>query len=176
MKLLKVTLMLILLAMLSSNVFAQQQVKPADWKGFQFLIGKWVGEGKGQPGQGSGYFTFSFDLQKRVLVRKSHTTFPKTKERPASSHDDIMIVYQDNGKTKAVYFDNEGHQINYTAEFAKDSSSISFVSDIIPNSPRFRLVYEKLPNGKINNKFEIASPNKPEEFSKYIEGVVKKSK
>lgn len=157
-----------------SVLSAQQAIKEADWSEYNFLIGEWIGDGSGAPGQGSGSFTFSFDLQHRLLVRKSHTDFPAAAGRPAFSHDDLMIIYQENEKTKAVYWDNEGHIINYTAEFSQDKSKLYFTSEIIPASPRFRLVYEKLADGRINNVFQIASPGTPDQFAKYIEGVVKK--
>ena len=45
-------LVFILLIAKASN-FAQQQ-SPADWKAFNFLIGEWVGEGSGTPGEATG--------------------------------------------------------------------------------------------------------------------------
>ena len=157
-----------------SDINAQQPIKPADWGSYNFLIGEWIGDGSGAPGQGSGSFTFSFDLQKRVLIRKGYTDFPKAGDKPAFRHDDLMIVYQENDKTKAVYWDNEGHAINYLVEFSQDKNKLYFTSEIVPSSPRFRLIYEKLSDGRINNIFEIAMPGKPDQFNKYIEGIVKK--
>lgn len=151
---------------------AQQPVKEADWSAWQFMLGEWIGEGNGAPGQGTGSFTFSYDLQKRILVRKNHTDFPKTDKSPAFSHEDLMIVYQENDKTKAIYWDNEGHIINYIAEFSKDGNKLYFTSEIIPQAPRFRLVYEKIGENKMNNIFEIASPGKPDQFNKYLEAVI----
>jgi hypothetical protein len=34
------------------------------WKPYEFLIGQWTGEGGGEPGKGSGEFSFAWDLQK----------------------------------------------------------------------------------------------------------------
>lgn len=165
-------IMFIIILFSFGKLAAQQPVKEADWSTWQFMLGEWTGEGSGQPGQGTGSFTFSYDLQKRILVRKNHTDFPKTDKSPAFSHEDLMIVYQENDKTKAVYWDNEGHIINYTAEFSKDGNTLYFTSEIIPKAPRFRLVYEKMGDNKMNNIFEIASPGKPDQFSKYLEAVI----
>ena len=35
---------------------------PPNWDAWQFLLGEWVGEGGGAPGQGGGGMTFHFDL------------------------------------------------------------------------------------------------------------------
>lgn len=165
---------LVILIISFGRLTAQQPAKQADWSTWKFILGEWVGEGNGTPGQGTGAFTFSYDLEKRVLVRKNHSDFPETNGRPAFMHDDLMIVYQDNDKTKAVYWDNEGHIINYVAEFSKDGNTLYFTSEIIPQAPRYRLVYEKQGDNKMKNVFEIAAPGKPDQFSKYIEAVVVK--
>lgn len=160
---------------LPSLLPAQQPIMDADWNSWQFLLGEWVGEGGGnQPGQGSGSCIFHFDLQNRILIRKNHAEFPATKERPASSHDDLMVMFQEEGKTKAVYFDNEGHVINYSAEFSDDRNTLTFVSDSLPSTPRFRLTYSKSPDGTLKLKFEFAPPGKPDAFSLYIESILRR--
>jgi hypothetical protein len=88
----------------------------------------------------------------------------------------MLILYQENKFTKAVYFDNEGHIINYAVSFSQDSSSVIFISDIIANSPRFRFIYTKASSEGMKFNFDFASPGKPEEFSKYLDGFVKKIK
>lgn len=153
-----------------SFCFAQSN---ATWAKFDWLMGEWVGEGTGQPGQGSGSFTFSFDLDKKILVRKAHTSFPKTENKQATVHDDLMIIYPDvtGNPSKAIYFDNEGHTIEYTVVCA--DKSITFTSNKIPNVPVFRLTYLLLDNQLINTKFEISRDG--ENFMTYIEGKSKKA-
>src|SRR5689334_18745322 len=68
---------LILLAM-AACLFAQS---PPNWDRWQFLIGDWVGEGGGEPGQGAGAFSFRLDLEGRVLVRKNRSDYPEAKDR-----------------------------------------------------------------------------------------------
>ena len=58
-------------------------------------------EGSREQGQGSGYFTFELDLQGKVLVRRNHSEYPATKDRPTYVHEDPMIVFFD---TVAHYF------------------------------------------------------------------------
>lgn len=140
-----------------------------EWKNWSWLIGEWVGEGSGQPGQGGGKFSFSFDLNERILVRKSHTEFPAMNNRPASVHDDLMVIYPDNSgtPTKSIYFDNEGHTINYTISYLPNT--IILTSGKEENMPIFRLTYNLLENGSVNTKFEMSQDGV--QFMKYIEGV-----
>ena len=153
-----------------------QQQSPMNWNAFKFLIGEWVGEGTGAPGEGAGGFTFSYDLQNTVLVRKNYANYPATKDRPAFTHNDLIVVYQEMGKTKAVYFDNEQHVINYSVTVSADSNSVVFVSDVIPSAPRFRLTNTKAGADKISITFEMAPPGKPEAFTRYIEATARRKK
>src|SRR6202043_3487814 len=85
------------------------------WAPLAFLIGEWTGEGGGGPGQGSGGFSFLPDQGGKILVRKNRADYAATKDRPAFSHTDLMIVYNEQGETKlrAIYFDMEDHVIHY---------------------------------------------------------------
>lgn len=159
--------LLILLAAAAS--FAQS---PPNWARWQFLIGDWIGEGSGQPGQGTGGFSLKPDLEGRVLVRTNWADYPATKDRPAYSHHDLMVVYPGGSAARAVYFDNEGHVIHYTAEIGEDR--ITFISGAEPKSPRFRLTYTKVAEGKVGIHFEIAPPGKPEAFAPYIDATARR--
>lgn len=155
---------------------AQPQPPPPNWSGFQFLVGEWIGEGTGTPGEATGGFSFGYDLQKTVLVRKNFAEYPATKDRPAFSHNDLMILYQEGGKTRAIYFDNEQHVINYSVTLSKDASSIVFVSDPSPSAPRFRLTNTRDGAEKVKILFEMAPPGKPDAFTKYIEASARRKK
>lgn len=145
------------------------------WDSWRFLLGEWTAEGGGQPGQGSGAFSFNFDLQGKVLVRKNRADYAATKDRPAFSHEDLMVIYPEPGGlgTRAIYFDNEGHVIHYAARFADDRNTLVFLSDPVPSAPTFRLTYTKGKNRTLTIKFEIAPPGKPDLFSTYVEGVAR---
>jgi hypothetical protein len=148
---------------------AQKSADP--WKDFRFLFGEWTGEGKGNPGEGTGTFTFELSLDANVLVRKNHTMFPATKDRPASVHDDLLIVYAEGGEMRGIYFDNEHHVIHYAVSASPGAKAVTFVSDPAANAPRFRFRYTVLDKDRVNNAFEIAPPGKPEAFAPYLEGV-----
>jgi hypothetical protein len=146
------------------------------WSDYRFLIGEWQGEGDGGPGKGKGGFSFARDLQGKVLLRKNRTDFPATSGRPAFTHEDLMIVYpgEGEGKTRAIYFDSEGHVINYVASFSADRRTLTFVSDPTPSAPRFRISYTRGEGEILRIKFEIAAPGKPDEFKTYLEGAARR--
>ena len=145
-----------------------------DWGKWNDLIGNWTGEGNGKPGQGSGLVNFSFDLDQKILVRKNHAEFPATATTPKVVHDDLMIIYPDfSGQpTSAVYFDNEGHTINYVVTYT--TNSIVLTSAQIKDVPVFRLTYTLLEPGLVNTKFEMSQDGK--NFMTYVEGKSMKTK
>lgn len=145
-----------------------------DWDKWTWLLGEWTGEGSGEPGQGTGIFSFSFDLDSNILVRKSHSEYPAASGNQKIVHDDLMIVYPDaiDEKTRAVYFDNERHTIFYTVTFSPDN--IIMTSDRTGNSPVFRLVYTRLDEKIVNTRFEISQDGI--KFVAYVEGKSKKVK
>ncbi len=135
-----------------------------------FLLGEWIGEGEGAPGEGSGGFTFAPDLQGKVLVRTNYAEYPATAERPAFRHDDLMIVYADPQGTgsRAMYFDSEGHVIAYAVEESREPLKVLFVSDAISGTPRYRLTYTATGPDSLDLTFEVAPPGEPEAFATYI--------
>jgi hypothetical protein len=153
----------------SSN--AQQTTNP--WSKWDYLLGEWIGDGKGEPGEGKGSFTLTSDLDKNVLVRINHTEYQPTKDRPALNHEDIMIVYSGNtgASAKAIYFDNEKHVINYIISYSDDGNDIILTSEAIEGTPRFRFTYKRIDANKIKTIFEIAPPGNPDAFNVYLEGT-----
>jgi hypothetical protein len=92
-----------------------------DWKAWEFLLGDWEGGHEGDPGQGYGRFSFSLELDKNILVRRSRSIFPTTAERHGYTHDDLLIIYTEfSGLKRAIYFDNEEHTIHYEVIISPD--------------------------------------------------------
>jgi hypothetical protein len=144
-----------------------------NWDPWQFLLGEWVGEGGGAPGQGGGSMTFDFELQKQVLLRKNHMDFTATPERPAFAHDDLTIIFPNPaGVLRAIYFDNEGHVIPYAVTPTEDA--IILVSDPEPSAPRFRTTYLKGEDGTVITRFEIAPAGNSDGYAIYVEGRAKR--
>jgi hypothetical protein len=144
------------------------------WDKWDWLIGDWLGEGSGAPGQGGGSFSFKLDLDKRILVRKSHSEYPAADGKPPLVHEDLLIVYPDPSgiADQAIYFDNEGHVIQYTLAYA--DKAIVFTSDKIPGAPVFRLTYARLDDGTVNTEFAMSRDG--EKFTPYVAGRSRKVK
>ena len=146
-----------------------------NWDGYQFLIGEWEGGHEGDPLQGYGKFSFSFELDKNILVRKNRTMFPSTPEREGYTHDDLLIIYTEfTGLKRAIYFDNEEHIIHYEVNASPDDKTISLMSDPAPAAPQFRFTYLKTGEDSLEAKFEIAPAGQPGNFSVYLEGTAKR--
>jgi len=140
-----------------------------DWGPAQFLVGNWAGEGGGQPGQGAGRFSFTPDLQGKILVRRSFTEYPAANGRPASRHEDLTVLYHDatTHALRATYFDSEEHIIHYSVTPAE--GGVVFISEDAPAGPRFRMTYTSAGRDSLKIKFEIAAPG--QEFAVYLEGT-----
>src|SRR5215475_11743768 len=117
----------------SATGMAQPAMPAADWSAWKPLVGEWVADAT--PDGATGGSTFTLELQNRVIVRKNFADYPKTKQR----HDDLMVMYQERGTTRADYWDNEGHVIHYVATASDGGKKLVFVSEAAPGQPRFRL-------------------------------------
>ena len=136
------------------------------------LLGDWKGEGGGAPGSGSGGESFRFDLDKHVIVRRGISDYPATDGRPATHHEELTVIYPaaSGDAASAVYFDNEGHVINYSATWSADGKTLVFLSTGDAIGPRYRLTYTMLGAGQLQVSFEVAPPGGGA-FKTYVRGV-----
>jgi hypothetical protein len=88
-----------------------------------------------------------------------------------------MIVFADPAtkQTQAFYTDSEGNVIQYAVNFSNEGNTLTFLSDVLPMTPRFRLTYIRTKPGEMALTFEIAPPGKPDQFKKFIDATVRKS-
>ena len=143
-----------------------------DWKAWKWLLGEWEGGSEGNPGAGHGRFSFNFDLEQNILVRKSRTVFPTTKERSGYTHDDLLIIYQDvDGAKRSIYFDNEEHTIHYEVNISAEQNRITLESTPVPSIPQFRFTYTKTGKDTLDARFEMTPPGKPGAWFVYLEGT-----
>ena len=144
----------------------------SDWGPLQFLIGKWTGEGSGQPGNGSGSFSLLPDLQDHVLVRKSFAEYPASGGKPGFRHDDLMVVHreEETGDLRATYWDSEGHVISYAVKAVKGGAALE--SDGPPSQMRYRLTYIAAGPDRAHLTFEVAAPGR--DFAKYIDAALRR--
>jgi hypothetical protein len=134
-----------------------------------FLIGDWQGEGGGTPGQGAGPFTFARSLQDRVILRTSAAEYPGTAGKPASHHDDLMVIYVgESGEIRADYYDSEGHVIRYGVTITPGKEAV-FAGDALGGTSRYRLTYTLEEDGALKGRFEMGFPGqKPEIYTEYL--------
>jgi hypothetical protein len=158
---------ILLIALLATSAPAAE-----DWGPVRFLIGTWKGEGGGQPGQGSGGFSFTPDLLGAVLIRKNYAEYPPADRKPGFRHEDLMVVYRDasSKQLRATYYDSEGHVIAYGIKAA--GQEVLFVSEGAPDTTRYRLTYTSAGSDRLKLKFKIAPPGN--DFATYIEASARR--
>lgn len=109
------------------------------------------------------------------MVRKNKANLaPKGDETADTIHEDLLVMYRPPGVNafKAIYFDSEGHVINYTVSFPAAPNSIILESAASPGVPSFRLVYILGTDGVLTSEFFIAPPGN--DFQKYLTGKQKR--
>jgi len=160
-----VLLVLILGAGESPEARPQAHAQPDALAPLQFLIGNW--QAIDTPAGESGSFTFKPSVLGRIIVRTNEANYAATAERPASRHEDLLVIYEENGSLKADYFDSEAHVIRYVVQ-APGPGSVTFISDPNPREARYRLTYAARPDGVLLGTFEIAPPGSPDGFKSYL--------
>jgi hypothetical protein len=166
---------IVLIVLLAATIAAAQELPKHQWADWQPFLGTWEGAGNGAPGQGSGSFSFTPDLQGAVLVRHNYAQYPATKDKPAYRHEDLMVIYPAATQTRADYWDNEAHVIHYAVELIPSARKLVMTSDAAQPGPRYRLTYLKTGDNDLKLTFEIAPPDAPEKFKTYIEAAAKRT-
>lgn len=158
--------------LLRGSALARAQTPANPWQDWQMVVGDWIGdEGHGQPGSPtSSRFSFSPELDGRILIRRDRSDYPAFQGRPAFTHAGLMVIYRDDASNvfRAESFDNEGHVIDYAIAIVP-GTRIVFTSPAKSAAPTYRLVYETAAAG-LAIRFEIAPPDRPSDFSLYVAG------
>ena len=141
------------------------RAKPAGppWDRLQFLIGNWVGaEGVYGVAGSPVSFSFSFDLQKRVIVQKIHSDHSSVPGHAAYAGDGLMIIYPDpvTQNLRADYFDSGGNVLHYTAGVSSDDQTVTFISESDAIGHHFRTTYFKRKDGALGIKTMMAEPGR----------------
>ncbi len=165
------------IAMGASGLVWAQTPKDGSWAPFQFLIGTWSGSGSGQPGEASsGSTTFTFELDKNVIVRKNRAEYPPPPgKNTAIVHEDLLIIFRPKGDAqfRAIYFDNEGNVIHYAVSLpGLGKPTVVFESEGNGTTSRFKLVYEAADKDSMSVEFFVAPPGG--ELKSYVKGTVER--
>jgi hypothetical protein len=154
-----------LLAILGTTASAADDMTP-----LRFLIGEWQAIAT-PPGEAGG-FTFALGVQNHLMTRTNYATYEAREGRPASRHDDLMVIYRERDQLKAEYFDSEQHVIRYVVQ-PKGDQEVVFTSEPITTEPRYRLTYVGRSDGTLAGRFEIAAPGSAE-FKDYLSWSARK--
>ena len=84
---------MVLLLVICSSVRAAGPTRDDPWAACRFLIGEWIGEGSGRPGQGRGNSRSRPELQGKVLVRRHRAEIAAGPGPAPEVHEDLMVVY-----------------------------------------------------------------------------------
>lgn len=161
-----------------SGIAARQGSTPAPAFGPQWrvLIGDWTGDGGGQPGSAIGRTSYRFEVGDRAIVRRNRADVAASAGRPASVHEDLLVIYAGSkpGEARALYVDNEDHVIHYSAAWSADGKTLTFVSDAMPTATRFRMTYRIQSADQHVLDFDIAPPGSPDGFKPYVSGMLRR--
>ena len=131
----------------------------------RFLLGEWTAVDT--PRDESGSFSFKSAVQDHVIVRTNEATYAATADRSASRHEDLLVIFTENGSMRADYFDSEGHVIRYTVQ-AREPNHAVFLSEPTAREPGYRLTYSRGADGLLVGSFEIAAPGSSSSFKPYL--------
>ena len=158
------------LAMAAMSIQKARAAAPSAKFGMKWnaLIGEW----KGESASGAGACGFHRDLSDQIIVRTNHAILQTSAGKPTSPHEDLMVIYPGatEDKARAMYFDNEGHVIEYDAEWSADGTVLTFLSKPAMG-PQFRLIYKRADPKALMVTFEIAPPGQGS-FKPYTSGKI----
>ncbi len=123
-----------------------------------FLIGTWTPEGI------TGSTTFERTLNNHMIIRKSWSQVPASGGKPASKHEDLMVIFPYGEHLRAAYYDSDGYVIGYEVQ-AKGKNAVVFTSDRIQGVPRGRLTYTLGTNGVLAAAVDMAPANNQDAFA-----------
>ena len=145
----------------------------AELSALNFLLGDW--DAIELPRGESGAFNFSLAVQDRIVVRTNYAKYPARDGKPATRHDDLMVIFVEGNAVKADYFDSEQHVIHYVVQ-PSGPNDVVFVSQPRAGEPRYRLSYTLAANGRLKGTFESASSEAPDDFKPLLAWTARKLK
>jgi hypothetical protein len=151
-----------LLFTFSVSVFSQNHFDK-----FDFLIGNWQGVETGVAGDGIGFRTYSYELNKNYIVQKNQSSFPKTEKKPKGEvHRDFGVMSYNSNNSSIIFreFHVEGFTNIYVLdEGLSNESKFVFITREIENNPgnwKARVIIEKKSKAEFIEYFDIAMDGK----------------
>jgi hypothetical protein len=159
--------LVLLLLLIPSVLTAQLSKRDSMWLPLMAFIGKWKGEGGGEPGKGVYERNYQFIMNKRFIEIHNKSSYQPSKEYPNGEvHQDIGYFSYDNARK--MFMLRQFHTEGFVNQFKLDSISpdkktIVFVTESIENIPagyRAKETYWLINENEIEETFEIAEPGK----------------
>lgn len=170
-----------LLLLLPFITTAQNSVKTDPWDLFKPFIGKWAGEGGGEPGKGSYVRSYQFIMNNKFIEVRNQSSYPPSANNPKGEiHEDLgYISYDRSLKTfRLRQFHIEGFVNEYILDsVSADRKTMTFVTESIENIPdgwRAKETYRIPGDNQIEETFELAAPGK--DFEVYSKALLIKVK
>lgn len=141
---------------------------------FEFLIGNWQGVETGVAGDGIGFRTYRYELNKNYIVEKNSSTFPISEGKPRGEvHRDFGVMSYNTNDSSIVFrqFHVEGFTNIYVLDKASSGETeFVFITREIENSPGnwiARLTFDKVSDSEFTERFDIAMDGK--NFKNFLE-------
>ena len=170
---------LVLIILLSVLVSVQTQTKKDIWEPFEFLEGKWTGQGEGVSGISRINLEYSFILNGKFLQMKTRSEFkPQEKNPKGEIHEDMGILSYDKSREKFILreFYIENFVIQYVLEsISENGNQFTFVSEHIENAPpgtKAKLIFTKGGHDEMEQSFHVAWPGR--DLTCYVKNKLKR--
>ncbi|MDZ4867440.1 MAG: hypothetical protein SGI91_08980 [Alphaproteobacteria bacterium] len=144
------------------------------------FIGRWAGEGEGQPGKSTVERTYEATLGGRFILARHRSSYaPQEKNPKGEVHDDVGYFSFDKARKRFVFrqFHVEGFVNQFVAATPSfDKDTLVFDSEAIENIPagwRARETYKFSGTDAFEEIFELSEPSK--DFTVYSHNRFKRA-
>lgn len=171
---------LIALILFFTNLcLGQSSSQDSIWQPLQNFIGEWVGNGSGEPGEGSYERSYNFIFNKKFIEVKNKSVYPPDANNPEGEiHEDIGYISFD--KIRKIFVLRQFHKEGFVNQYKQDTISsdgkrIVFISESIENiKPGWRAkeIYQIFGEKEFSETFELSPPGK--NFTIYTKVLLKK--
>jgi len=150
-----------------ASLFAQKAKKDSIWAPFQPFVGKWKGEGVGEPGKGTYERSYQLVLNKTFIEIRNKAIYPPGDKNPSGEiHEDLGYFSYD--YSRKLFVLRQFHIEGFVNQFKLDSISpdrktIVFITESIENIPkgfRAKETYRLISENEMEEIFELAQPGK----------------
>lgn len=150
------------------------------WTMLEKLLGEWIGEISGEPGEGSGIAKYEKTLQSKFIFYRIQVEFPpQEKNIDGEIHEDEGYFsydkYNEQGSLRVFYV--EGYVSTYhLVEFDKEKQKMTFEAtehENLPDGFRSKLLLHLESDSQLREEFRLASPGK--DYNKCIINTWKKT-